>query len=298
MTSSKRVLVTGATGFIGRALVPKLEESAGAIAIVTRPGRGTVRGNVQVIESEGPALVDSIDDFAPDLVFHLATHFVAQHEVSDVSKLMRSNIEFGTFVLEGAAACSARVLNVNSAWQHVEGAEYAPVSLYAATKQAFSDIARYFAQVRELEIRDVTLFDSYGPSDTRVKLVPLLLDAAKSGSTLDMTDGEQLIDLTYVDDVAAGILHAALENNMPVSTVIRSWTPMTVREVVAHVESVTGKSLAVNWGVRAARPREMRSDWVFGTALPGWAPKISIEEGLEKCWSAATASTPASAAKT
>ena len=286
MTSHPRVLVTGATGFIGSAVFPRLLPRASEVAVVIGTRRTSERDDVQIIDAEGPALVDSIAAFAPDVVIHLATHFLASHEVSDISALVNSNIEFGTFVLEGAAACSARFLNVNSAWQQVDGGKYAPVSLYAATKQAYSDIAAYFSQVRGLEVREVTLFDSYGPGDTRKKLVPLLLDAARSGASLDMSDGQQLIDLTYVDDVAAGVLHAALTQDLPTSTVIRSWSPLTIREVVDRVESVTGRSILVNWGVRPPRPREMRTDWVFGTALPGWQPEVGFDEGLSRCWAA------------
>jgi nucleoside-diphosphate-sugar epimerase len=123
-----------------------------------------------------------------------------------------------------------------------------------------------------------------------MKLIPLLLDAARSGASLDMSDGQQLIDLTYVDDVALGLLHAALASDVPSSTVIRSWKPLTIREVVAHVESVTGASLAVNWGVRPARPREMRTDWVFGSALPGWQPSVTFDEGIARCWNATSTS--------
>lgn len=284
MSSAPRILVTGSTGFIGRAVLPLLANQASEIAVVTRSSSALESSALTLIDAEGPVLVERIASFAPDVVIHLATHFLASHEVADIPALVRSNVEFGTFVLEGAAACSARFLNVNSAWQHVGGAEYAPVSLYAATKQAFFDISTYYSQVRGLDVRDVTLFDSYGPSDTRMKLVPLLLAAAKSGSPLDMSDGQQLIDLTYVDDVAAGIVHAALATDLPASTVVRSWNPMTIREVVTHVESVTGASIAVNWGVRPTRPREMRTDWVFGTALPGWRPAVSFDEGLARCW--------------
>jgi nucleoside-diphosphate-sugar epimerase len=287
---SPRILVTGATGFIGSALLPHLANQASEVAVVVRPGRSSVPLGTVSIDATGTELVERIAEFAPDVVIHLATHFLASHEVSDIPELMRANIEFGTFVLEGASRCGARVVNVNSAWQHVNGAEYSPVSLYAATKQAFSDIATYYSQVRDLEIRDVTLFDSYGPGDTRMKLVPLLLGAARSGASLDMSDGQQLIDLTYVDDVALGLLHAALVSDVPSSTVIRSWKPLTIREVVARVESVTGASLAVNWGVRPARPREMRTDWVFGSALPGWQPSVTFDEGLTRCWNATSTS--------
>jgi nucleoside-diphosphate-sugar epimerase len=284
VSTAPRVVVTGVTGFIGSALLPLLSIQASEIAVVTRPGRAVDLENVACIDAEGPELVERIAASSPDVVIHLATHFLASHEVADISTLVRSNIEFGTFVLEGASACSARVVNVNSAWQHVEGADYSPVSLYAATKQAFSDISTYYAQVRGLDVRDVTLFDSYGPGDTRMKLVPMLLAAAKSGATLDMSDGQQLIDLTYVEDVALGVVHAALAHDIPASTVLRSWSPLSVREVVARVEAVTGTSIAVNWGVRPTRPREMRSDWVFGTALPGWQPRVGFDEGLFRCW--------------
>ncbi len=284
MSTAPRVVVTGATGFIGSALLPLLSVQSSEIAVVTRPGRALDLKDVACLDAEGSELVERIAEFSPDAVIHLATHFLANHEVADISTLMRSNIEFGTFVLEGASACSARVLNVNSAWQHVDGADYSPVSLYAATKQAFSDISTYYAQVRGLDVRDVTLFDSYGPGDTRMKLVPMLLAAAKSGATLDMSDGQQLIDLTFVEDVASGVVHAALAHDIPTSTVVRSWSPLSVREVVARVEAVTGASIAVNWGVRPTRPREMRSDWVFGTALPGWQPKVGFDEGLSRCW--------------
>lgn len=284
MSGTSRILVTGSTGYIGSAVLRLLAARSGAIAVVTRPGRIPGAGSAVCIDAEGEELVDGIAEFAPDVVIHLATHFLATHDVADISTLVRSNIEFGTFLLEGAAACSARVLNVNSAWQHVDGADYSPVSLYAATKQAFSDICAYYAQVRGLDVRDVTLFDSYGPGDTRRKLVPLLLDAARLGASLDMSDGQQLIDLTYVDDVAAAIVHAAMAEGTPASSVVRSWNPLSIREVVERVEAVTGTSLAVNWGVRPTRPREMRTDWVFGTALPGWQPEVSLDEGLSRCW--------------
>lgn len=296
MSGSSRVLLTGSTGYIGSVVLPLLTARAGEIAVVTRPGRIASAGSAVLIDAEGPELVDRIAEFAPDVVIHLATHFLAAHDVADISTLVRSNIEFGTFLLEGAAACSARVLNVNSAWQHVDGADYSPVSLYAATKQAFADISAYYAQVRGLDVRDVTLFDSYGPGDTRKKLVPLLLDAARSGASLDMSDGQQLIDLTYVDDVAAGIVHAAMAEGIPSSTVVRSWNPLSIGEVVARIEAVTGASLAVNWGVRPTRPREMRTDWVFGTALPGWQPTVSLHEGLSRCWAFLEASVDGSPA--
>lgn len=273
---STSVVVSGATGFVGRSVVPALAARGCTVKAV---GRET--------SALGPqAIIDIVAALAPDVVVHLATHFLATHDPTDIPALVRTNVEWGTVLAEAAARSGARLVTVESAWQHVGGADYAPVSLYAATKQAFADVCEYYAQVHGLDVRSVTLFDTYGPGDSRPKLVPTLLRAAREARALDMSDGLQLIDLTYVDDVARGIVDVALAKAPVRTSVLRSWAPVTVRELVRAVEGVVGGSLDLRWGVRPERSREMRTDWVFGVPLAGWQPAVSLPEGLRRTWSA------------
>ncbi len=276
---SARVAVSGATGFVGRSVVPLLVERG---CVVEPLGR-------DVSALAPSAVVDRLREFAPDVVLHLATHFLAAHEPDDIPALIRANVEWGTVLAEAAADTGARLVAIESAWQHVDGASYAPVSLYAATKQALADVLRYYADVRDLDVRSVTLYDTYGPGDVRPKLVPTLLRAARDGRPLEMSDGRQLIDLTYIDDVARGIADVALAAASPTSSVLRSWSPLTVRDLVARVEDVVARPLDVAWDVRPSRPREMRTDWVFGESPPGWAPRVPLDEGLRRMWEAVRA---------
>jgi len=271
---SARVAVSGATGFVGRALVPLLADQG---CVVEPLGR-----DVAALAPDG--VVAHVGAFAPDVVVHLATHFLASHVPADIPGLIRANVEWGTVLAEAASAAGARFVTIESAWQHVDGADYAPVSLYAATKQALADICRYYASVRDLDVRTVTLFDTYGPGDVRPKLVPTLLRAARDGRSLDMSDGEQLIDLTFVDDVARGIADIALSSEAPTDSVLRSWYPVTVRELHARAEAVVGLPIDAHWGVRPSRPREMRTDWVFGASPAGWAPAVGLDDGLRRTW--------------
>lgn len=269
-----RVLLTGGTGFVGGAVGPLLERNG---CTVWSPGREDLAAPVDLV-------VTRIAEFGPDVVVHLAARFLAAHRASDIADLVRSNVELGTVVAEAAAQCSARLVWTSTAWQHVDGLAYEPVSLYAATKQAFADIVRYYEGVRGLQAVDLTLFDTYGPRDPRGKVVAHLLAAAARGDGLRMSSGRQLIDLTYVDDVAEGIVRAALSDEPPRAAVLRSGEPITVRALVGLVAEVTGVDLAVEWGARPDRPREMVTDWVTGPTLAGWSPTVTLREGLARCW--------------
>lgn len=271
-----RVLVTGAGGFLGSRVVESL---GGLGAFVSGIGRAE--------HEAGPkALAASVAAFSPEVVLHLATRFQASHEGADIPDLISANVTFGALVAEAAADAGARFVNVGSAWQHFEGAGYAPVSLYAATKQALTAILEYYQGLRGLVVDEVTLFDTYGPGDPRRKLIPVLIEAARTGAHLPMSSGRQLIDLTYVDDVVRALVSCVLAPSPVGSVVVRSGASLSVREVVARAERTFGARIDAGWGELEDRPREMTSDWVFGTPLEGWSPTISLDEGLRRTWAA------------
>lgn len=269
-----RVLLTGGTGFVGSAVGPLLDRLGCQVWAPTR----------EDLSASAPEIVERIQQFAPAAVVHLAARFLAAHESADIPDLVRSNVELGTTIAEAAANCGARLVWTSTAWQHVDGHDYEPVSLYAATKQAFADIVRYYEGVRGLDAVDLTLFDTYGPGDPRGKVVAHLLAAAARGDSLQMSSGHQLIDVSYVDDIAAGIVQAALDESAPRAAVLRSGAPITVRSLVDLVTEVTGVSLSVAWGARPDRPREMVTDWQVGETLAGWVPTVPLHEGLARCW--------------
>lgn len=270
------VVVTGATGFVGRNLVPLLESRGCRVTPLTRA----------TAEAGPRAVLECISGAEPEVVIHLATHFLSSHDAQDIPALVRANVELGTVVAEAAVQSRARLVSIGSAWQHVDGRDYEPVSLYAATKQALVPILEYYASAHALETRTVTLFDTYGPGDLRPKLVPSLLRAARDDAELQMSDGRQLIDLTYVDDIVRGLADVALAADAPSDSVLRSWRPVTIRDLVAITEEAIGQRVPVAWDRRPRRPREMRTDWIFGESPPGWQAEVGLDDGLRRTWQA------------
>ena len=283
--SNKRVLVSGATGFIGSEVTKRLIELNTQVSVITRKKPTT--NNIYWISALDSDAFPSqeIAEFNPEVIIHLATRFQPSHLPSDIKELIGSNIEFGTNLLESAKKAGAVFVNINSSWQHFESQQYSPVSLYAATKQAFRDIAQYYGETG-LDLRNLTLYDTYGPTDNRNKLTRQLLKSASSNVRIDMGPGDQLINLLFVSDVVAAILRIAALPTAPIiqNYVVRAKNSISIRELVTEIEKVTKKELKITWGARPARPREMTSDWVFGALLPGWQQHVELSEGMSICW--------------
>jgi nucleoside-diphosphate-sugar epimerase len=283
--SNKRVLVSGATGFIGSEVTKRLIELNSQVSVITRTKPATRAVNWISAMNSDFFPIQEIAEFEPEVVIHLATRFQSSHSHADIKGLVQSNIEFGTNLLESAKGAGAVFVNINSAWQHFDSQQYSPVSLYAATKQAFADIAQYYGETG-LDLRNLTLYDTYGPTDKRNKLIRQLIYAASSNEHLDMGTGEQLINLLFASDVVAAILRIAELPTVPMvqNYVVRAENSISIRELVIEIEKATKKKLNVNWGARQERLREMNTDWVFGELLPGWQQDVKLGEGLSTCW--------------
>jgi nucleoside-diphosphate-sugar epimerase len=129
------------------------------------------------------------------------------------------------------------------------------------------------------------LFDTYRPNDQRPKLFPLLNKAATSGEQLDMSAGEQLIDLVHVDDVTeANVIGAQRLFGWEVSQherhAVSSGRPLPLKDLVQLYAEVTKQTIPVSWGAGPSRYREMMAPWHSGEFLLCWVPSIELDTGL------------------
>jgi nucleoside-diphosphate-sugar epimerase len=138
-----------------------------------------------------------------------------------------------------------------------------------------------FAPLRAVTLK---LFDTYGPADRRRKLLTLLLEASERGERLAMSPGEQRIDLLHVDDAVAAFAAAAarldeLADGTHECYALGSGRRPTLKELVALLAGA-GAPVEVEWGGRPYREREVMEPWSGGQPLPGWQPRIRLEDGL------------------
>ena len=289
-----RICITGSNGFIGQNLIRRLlSYSKYEITAVVRtiPAADCLDGiNYYKDTGNTEDLICFFEKNKFDAVIHLASLYLKEHESSQLRELVESNIIFGIRLLEASVKAGVKFfINTGTFWQHYQNEKYSPVNLYSATKQAFEDIAKYYIETSNLYFVNLKINDTFGPNDTRKKIVNLLLNVGIN-ETLKMSPGEQMIDILYIDDVVEGFnkLLIQIEEDYPnkkyvgKSFALHSNEIVKLKDFVRIFESVIGKELNIEWGALPYRKREVMVPWIGGEAVNDWHPNVSLECGIRK----------------
>lgn len=286
-----KIFLTGATGFIGKHLVNKLKTN-NQITINLYGSEISPFGDdvaiYQLDENKPLKDIKFLSDERFDGIIHLASLYLTVHQPEDVTRLIDSNLRFSTYILECASQAAVKwFVNTGTFWQNFNNADYSPVNLYAATKQAFESIAKYYVETNQIKFCTLRLCDTYGQNDTRPKIFNLWERISKSGETLDMSPGDQIIDISYVDDVvdAFSLLVIHLQNNHPEINngsiyAVNAEKRYSLKQLSVIYENVIGCKLKIKWGIKPYRDREVMIPWERGIVVPGWKPKINIYDGI------------------
>ena len=290
----KVALVTGATGFIGSNIASKLLLEGWKVHVLCRniekfyAAHPSENFNVHMIDGSTTNLIEHMRSVNPDVVFHLASYFIAENSSEDIETLINSNVKYGTQLLEAMSVSGVRnIVNTGTSWQHYKNEEYNPVCLYAATKQAFEAIMDFYVKSQRINAITLKLFDTYGVGDCRNKLFKILEDAFENGASLNMSMGEQLIDLVYIDDVVSAYFTAidrlyANGECKHERFAVSSGTRLSLRKVVDLYSEISKKKISVNWGSKPYREREVMMPTDRAEILPHWKPMVRLSDGLLK----------------
>lgn len=286
------ILMTGATGYIGKKVLKRLAKERHQIYAVVRDESrlDDVRDQVAGVIHSTPylQLYEAVEKIQPDAYINLAGAYCGKHTPEKIQELIDGNIILPTYVTDAVVKAGCRkVIHTGSYQQCYLGEPYSPVNLYAATKQSLEDVLLYYSSCEKVRAITLQLFDTYGADDTRRKVFNLIR-ALPEGEHLELSPGEQKMYFCYISDVVEAYV-AALEllekqeQGCYHRYAVRGEYPVSLKEFAERYCELSGKKLLLDWGARDYMDREIMDPTGYGEVLPEWHSQVSYEEGLIKC---------------
>ncbi len=293
-----RVLVTGATGFLGSFLLQELLERGHEVAAVIRPGSNIWR--IIEIQERIRLLVGSLDDisglrkpiadFAPDAIAHLAWWGVRNADrnspaqtrnIGSTVELAALAAEVGTKVFVGAGS-QAEYGQYNRAIREDDAAR--PTTLYGMAKVASATMSAELCGQKGLRFAWVRLFSTYGPKDHDHWLIPQLIRALKARQRMPLTKAEQLWGFLHVRDAACGI-RTVIESEAG-SGVFNLGSPEAppLRETIFKIRDLVDPAGELGFGeipYRTDQVMVLKADVTRLQSL-GWRPRVDLQSGLQE----------------
>lgn len=300
-----RVLLTGASGFVGRRLVRRLLADGHwrLTALARQPAPNKAMPGVERLTTAGTGMAELAAALAGarfDLVIHMAAAGVAPGE-RDPAVLFQANTAYPVNLLHALAPTPPRAfIMLGSCSEYapsdpVEGGipEDAPIEtqrLYGATKAAGTIAASAAAAALGIPFACLRAFNVYGPGEAAHRLLPNLLKGFAAGGKVPLSIGTQIRDFIHVDDVAdalATVAHAMTERPQ-ISGIHNLCTGQGTS--VADFARMAAKAAGANpdrldFGAMPLRPDDMM--WQVGDnsrlrTLFGWTPRLMLEDGLRQ----------------
>lgn len=291
----RKIIVTGASGFIGEYCVKKLLQTGVEVHAFSskRAGldsSGILWHKVDLLKENTFELLDSI---RPDTLLHLA--WSSEHGKfwtdPNNSEWARSSIQLAKdfqkvggkrFVMVGS--CAEYEWERSGEGHCVEGAtSEKPATLYGQCKKQVFDELQAFSQTSNLSFANGRVFFLYGPGEQKTRLVPSVISNLQNNVSPSCTDGQQVRDFMFVSDVADALV-ALTASSVEGAVNIASGKPQSIRSLIEKIAEVLNSRTKILFG---NIPRSQNDPEILTASVNrlkqevGFVPQIGLDEGIQ-----------------
>lgn len=312
---SRRILVTGAAGFIGFHTCEALLARGDDVVTVDEMNDYY---DVQLKQSNLDYLVDTfgakrvavyigdlcdqnlvrrvLKETAPDAIIHLAARAGVRPSIDNPLLYIQSNVTATAILLDAcgehgiskfvyASSSSVYGGSDKSSFSESDVVDF-PVSPYAATKKSCELLAHTYHHLYKLDCIGLRFFTVYGPRG-RPDMAPFkFMDRIARGLTIDQYgDGSSSRDYTYIDDIVQGVVLSLDKANGCEVFNLGNGSPIFLTDFISTIEQIVGKKATIN--VTSEQPGDVprtRADVTKARTMLGYEPTTPLAEGLAKTW--------------
>lgn len=294
-----KLLITGASGFIGQPLVKKLIEQGHTILALSRSealaSTNEYSGKLQYLKSslklENNA-IERIKDFEPDILIHLAWEKIPDFSFETSFENLQNHIAF--FRQLFSIVSLKKFLVTGSCWEYnkkmgicKESDICVPGNYFTWAKNSLRDFLQFECLNKNINFIWPRIFYVYGPEQRIGSLIPSVIESIRNGLMPELKTPSNANDFIYVDDVAEGLLQFAINDISSGIYNLGSGKSMPVIDVVSSIENslngnvILSKEL-ITRTTKSNKDTDFWADMTKTFSTIKWKPRTSSAMGIEK----------------
>jgi nucleoside-diphosphate-sugar epimerase len=299
---NKGILITGGAGFVGSCLARQLADSDNRVGLLVLEQEDLWRVNdilssLSILKADlrdYSAVSRQVREFAPDVVFHLATYGGMSGQNND-NRIVETNILAAANLLLALRETDYNAfVNVGSSSEYglmdkpmAETDRPQPVSSYGRSKLAATHLCESYASAYGMPNVTLRLFSPYGPYEDARRLVPSVILSCLKGIDPALGSAESVRDFVFVMDAVDALLEAAIQIDKLKGRIINigSGIQRSVGEVADMIIELVGNDVRPIWGAvkpSQPEPKAWLADIGLVAELMGWQPRYDLRSGLSK----------------
>lgn len=307
--AQKKVLVTGAGGFIGSHLVERLVEADASVRVFVRYNSRADPGLLRMIPSEMISKVEIIGGDLRDsdairkvvegceFVFHLGALISIPYSYLHPVEVAESNL-LGTLNILMACRDFKVSKLIHTSTSEVYGSalklkidESHPLqgqSPYSASKIGADKLAESFYRAYDLPVVTVRPFNTYGPRQSARAVIPTIITQVLASKTIHLGSLDTIRDFTFIDDTVNGFLKAAVAKDVDGWTFnLGTGVAISIGDLTERIIQKVGTQIHIEIDAARIRPKKSKvtrllSDNSLARERLDWIPTVNLDQGLDR----------------
>lgn len=268
----KKILLTGATGFIGSNILNELSKEF-KITILIRKKK-LINNKINKIYFNNLKQLDKLLKKKKfDIIIHCATLYKKEHAIEDISEMIEANLHLGNKILENCNNLKCKkFINFTSVWENYNGIKKNPPNLYSVQKIAFTELMNFYKKkYKYTKFYNLYLSQTFGENDRREKLFNVLKENYKNSKVTNLASSIFHMNLLNVSDVVSAVKILINKNILSGSYGVINFKTTDVVKLIQNFNKIKEKKIKYKIiSDKIIKEKNIK----YGT-IPGWKPKNS-----------------------